>query len=125
MRSGPGALFLSFLVTPIGPLVGGVRSKILCVTTNGNPMSYKRPTLYKKYGFEKGPIIESGCQLAVHVIILPRIRVGHESIIVANSLVVKDVEPLSIMVGSPAKMRGTVQDLHRLPLEIRNEIGLN
>jgi acetyltransferase-like isoleucine patch superfamily enzyme len=94
------------------------------VTTNGNPMSYKRPALYEKFGFEKGPIIESGCQIAVHVIILPRVRVGYESMIGANSLVVKDVVPLSIMLGSPAKQRGSVEEIHRLPLEIRNELGL-
>ncbi len=94
------------------------------VTTNGNPMSYKRPALYEKFGFEKGPIIESGCQIAVHVTILPRVRVGYESMIGANSLVVKDVEPLSIMLGSPAKLKGLVEELHRLPLEIRNELGL-
>jgi acetyltransferase-like isoleucine patch superfamily enzyme len=95
-----------------------------CVTTNGNPMSYKRPALYEKFGYEKGPVIESGCQIAVHVTILPRVRVGYESMIGANSLIAKDVEPLSIMVGSPAKKKGTVEELYRLPVEIRNELGL-
>ena len=95
-----------------------------CVTTNGNPMSYKRPALYEKFGFEKGPIIESGCQIAVHVTILPRVRVGYESMIGANSLIAKDVEPLSIMFGSPAKQKGIVEEFYRLPIEIRNELGL-
>lgn len=95
-----------------------------CVTTNGNPMSYKRPALYEKFGYEKGPVIESGCQIAVHVTILPRVRVGYESMIGAHSLVTKDVEPLSVMLGSPAKQRGKVEELYRLPLEIRNELGL-
>ena len=90
-----------------------------CITTNGNPMSYKRPALYEKFGFEKGPTIESGCQIAVHVTILPRVVIGYESMIGANSVVSKDVEPLSIMVGSPAKKKGIVEDLYRLPLEIR------
>lgn len=96
-----------------------------CVTTNGNPMSYKRPALYEKFGFEKGPIIEDGCQIAVHVTILPRVRIGFESMIGANSLIAKDVEPLSIMIGSPAKKKGIVEDLYRLPLEIRNKLGIN
>jgi acetyltransferase-like isoleucine patch superfamily enzyme len=96
-----------------------------CITTNGNPMSYKRPVLYEKFGFEKGPTIESGCQIAVHVTILPRVVVGFESMIGANSLITKDVEPLSIMIGSPAKKKGTVEDLYRLPLEIRNKLGIN
>ncbi|MFN8295950.1 MAG: hypothetical protein U0T69_07120 [Chitinophagales bacterium] len=93
------------------------------VTTNGNPMGYKRPFLHEKFGYEKGPIIESGCQIAVHVTVLPRVRVGYESMIGANSLIVKDVEALSIMLGSPAKKRGIVEELYRLPIEIRNQLG--
>jgi acetyltransferase-like isoleucine patch superfamily enzyme len=94
------------------------------VTTNGNPMSYKRPALYEKFGYEKGPTIESGCQIAVHVTILPRVNVGYESMIGANSLVSKNVEPLSIMLGIPAIKKGEVKGIYRLPVEIRNEIGL-
>jgi acetyltransferase-like isoleucine patch superfamily enzyme len=96
-----------------------------CVTTNGNPMSYKRPVLYEKFGFEKGPIIESGCQIAVHVTILPRVVIGFESMIGANSVVTRDVDPLSIMIGSPAKKKGNVEDLFRLPIEIRSKLGIN
>ena len=96
-----------------------------CVTTNGNPMSYKRPQLYEKFGYEKGPIIESGCQIAVHVTILPRVRVGYESLIGANSVVTKDVEPLSIMVGTPALKKGIVDEFYRLPKEIRQQLRIN
>ena len=95
-----------------------------CVTTNGNPMSYKRPALYEKFGFEKGPVIGSGCQIAVHVTILPRVKIGHETLVGANSVVTKDCEPLSILIGSPATNKGKVEELHRLPLEIRKEIGI-
>ena len=95
-----------------------------CITTNGNPMGYKRPQLPAIYGFEKGPVIESGCQIAVHTTILPRVRIGYESMIGANSLVTRDVSPLSIMLGSPAKHKGEVNELYRLPIEIRNELGL-
>jgi UDP-2-acetamido-3-amino-2,3-dideoxy-glucuronate N-acetyltransferase len=94
------------------------------VTTNGNPMMYRRPQLYEKFGYEKGPVIESGCQIAVHVVILPRVRIGYESIIGAKTLVTKDVEPLSVVIGSPGVKRGVVEELHRLPLEIRKELGL-
>ncbi|UPT66255.1 MAG: hypothetical protein M0D57_17510 [Sphingobacteriales bacterium JAD_PAG50586_3] len=94
------------------------------VTTNGNPMMYRRPLLYEKFGYEKGPRIESGCQIAVHVIILPKLIIGHESIIGANTLVTKDVEPLSIIIGSPGIKKGNVEELHRLPIEIRTKLGL-
>lgn len=94
------------------------------VTTNGNPMSYKRPQLYEKFGYEKGPVIESGCQLAVHVTILPRVKVGHESLIGANTVVTKDVAPLSIIVGVPGVKRGVVDEFYRLPLQIRQELKI-
>lgn len=96
-----------------------------CITTNGNPMSYKRPLLYEKFGYEKGPKISSGCQLAVHVTILPRVVVGYECMIGANSVVTKDTLPLSILVGSPAEVKGQVAELYRLPKEIRTQIGIN
>jgi UDP-2-acetamido-3-amino-2,3-dideoxy-glucuronate N-acetyltransferase len=96
-----------------------------CVTTNGNPMSYKRPALYEKFGYEKGPTIGSGCQIAVHVTILPRVIIGTECIIGANSVVTKNTEDRSILVGSPALVRGNVDEMYRLPLEIRREIGIN
>ena len=95
-----------------------------CVTTNGNPMSYKRPQLYEKFGYEKGPIIESGCQIAVHVTILPRVKVGYESLVGANTVVTKNVEPLSIIIGVPGVKKGVVDEFYRLPLPIRKELGL-
>ncbi len=96
-----------------------------CITTNGNPMSYKRPALYEKFGYEKGPKIESGCQIAVHVTILPRIVIGHECLVGANSVVTKNAEPLSVLMGTPAQVKGKVEDLHRLPLEIRIQLNLH
>jgi acetyltransferase-like isoleucine patch superfamily enzyme len=94
------------------------------VTTNGNPMGYKRPQLVEKFGGERGPTIGSGCQIAVHVTISPGITMGHECIVAANTVVTKDAEPLSILMGTPGVKKATVEELHRLPLEIRNELGL-
>lgn len=96
-----------------------------CVTTNGNPMSYKRPALYEKFGYEKGPKVGSGCQIAVHVTLLPRIILGHECLVGANSVVSRDAPPCSILVGTPARIKGKVEELHRLPMDIRIKLGLH
>ncbi|PCJ81811.1 MAG: hypothetical protein COA57_13900 [Flavobacteriales bacterium] len=95
-----------------------------CVTTNGNPMRYKRPLLFEKHGIEKGPVIESGCQVAVNVVVLPEVTIGYECIVGASAVVTKSFDPLLIIMGIPAKKVGEVTEEHRLPLEIRNEIGL-
>ncbi|MEZ4798258.1 MAG: acyltransferase [Flavobacteriales bacterium] len=94
------------------------------VTTNGNPMGYKRPQLIEKFGGEKGPTIGSGCQIAVHVTISPGITLGPECVVAANAVVTKDFEALSILMGTPAQKKGVVEELHRLPEEIRKTIGL-
>jgi acetyltransferase-like isoleucine patch superfamily enzyme len=96
-----------------------------CVTTNGNPMRYKRPLLYEKFGTEKGPTIESGCQLAVNVVILPAVTIGHECIIGASAVVIKSFEPLSGIMGVPARKVGEVEESHRLPITIRKELSLD
>ncbi|MBL0315544.1 MAG: hypothetical protein IPP69_07080 [Flavobacteriales bacterium] len=96
----------------------------MTITTNGNPVAYRRPQVTAKFGAERGSIIEHGCQIAVQCVISPGVRIGHESFVAANTVVTKDFEPLSIIMGTPARKKGEVEELHRLPLEIRQELGL-
>jgi UDP-2-acetamido-3-amino-2,3-dideoxy-glucuronate N-acetyltransferase len=97
----------------------------MTITTNGNPIAYRRPQVTAMFGAERGATIESGCQIAVQCIISPGIRIGHESFIAANSCVTKDFPPLSIIMGTPARQKGTVEEIHRLPPELRIELGLS
>ncbi len=97
----------------------------MTITTNGNPVAYRRPQVTAQFGAERGSIIEHGCQIAVQCVISPGVRIGHESFVAANTVVTKNFEPLSIIMGTPAKQKGTVEELHRLPLEIRKELGLS
>jgi len=54
--------------------------------------------------FSDGPIIiEDDVWIGANCTILHNVRIGKGSVIGANSLVNKDVEPYSIMVGSPAR----------------------
>jgi serine O-acetyltransferase len=50
------------------------------------------------------PTIEDRCDIAAGVCILGRVRVGHDSLIGANAVVVKDIPPWSVAVGVPAKV---------------------
>jgi len=49
-------------------------------------------------------IIEDDCWIGVRTIMTPGHRIGRGSIIAAGSVVTKDVEPLSIIGGNPARL---------------------
>ncbi len=51
-------------------------------------------------------VIERDAFVGTNVVIHPNVRIGEGAIIGSNSLVLKDVEPWSINVGSPCKKTG-------------------
>ena len=53
---------------------------------------------------EQKPIIEDRVDIGAGVVILGSIRVGHDSVIGANAVVVDDVPPYSVAVGVPARV---------------------
>lgn len=58
----------------------------------------------------KGPIfIEDNVWIGESAAILANVRIGHNSIIGANSIVTKDVPPYCVAVGNPAKIFKQVQ----------------
>lgn len=60
------------------------------------------PELAKKHS--KKIIIEDDCWLGINVVVMSGITIGKGSVIGANSVVTKNVEPYSIMTGSPAQL---------------------
>jgi acetyltransferase-like isoleucine patch superfamily enzyme len=57
--------------------------------------------------FVKKPvIIENDVWIGAHAIILPGIRIGAGSVIGAGAVVTKDVNPMCIVAGVPAKVIG-------------------
>jgi len=87
------------------------------VFTNGNPMNYARDI----HSPEQGPVIRFGTQIAVNVVVLPRVTVGYESLIGASSVVTKDVPALSIVLGAPGKVVDRVPNHLRMPEAIRQQ----
>lgn len=49
-------------------------------------------------------IIEDGCMIGEHAVILPGIRIGRNSWVGANAVVTDDVPPYSIVAGVPARL---------------------
>ena len=54
------------------------------------------------------PVIEDRCDLGCGVVVLGPVRVGHDSMVGANAVVVKDVPPFSVAAGVPAKVIKTL-----------------
>ncbi len=49
-------------------------------------------------------VIEDDCWIGINSVVMPGVKISRGSIIGSNSVVTKDVEPFSIMVGIPAKL---------------------
>jgi len=54
------------------------------------------------------PIIEDRVDIGCGAVILGDIRIGHDSIIGANAVVVRDIPPYSVVVGVPGKVIKTL-----------------
>ena len=66
----------------------------------------------KFFRYEIGCIeIEDDVCIGANVTIMPNVRIGHDSIIAAGSIVTKDVPAGSIVGGVPAKVIGSTADL--------------
>ena len=69
----------------------------------------------------KPVVIEHDCWLGQNAVILKGVRVGHHSIVAANAVVTKDVEPCSIVAGVPARVIGTTRKAAKHPVGITHE----
>ena len=71
----------------------------------GKRMSTALPLEQRNVVRGKG-IIEKDAFIGTNAIVHPNVRIGEGAVIGSNSLVLKDVEPWSINVGSPCKKLG-------------------
>ncbi len=68
------------------------------------PCSVTTNDKYMKVGSElKGPVIKRGARIGANATILPGIVIGEEAVIGSGAVVVKNVNPNSVVVGNPAK----------------------
>jgi acetyltransferase-like isoleucine patch superfamily enzyme len=52
----------------------------------------------------QGPVIEDGVTLGGGVVVLPGVRIGHDSFVAAGAVVTRDVPPLSLVRGVPGRV---------------------
>jgi len=64
--------------------------------------NYNEPEMFNTL-VSKGVVIHDDAWIGSHCIILPGVSIGEGCVVGAGSVVTKDVEPYSIVFGSPAK----------------------
>jgi acetyltransferase-like isoleucine patch superfamily enzyme len=83
------------------------------VTTNDNYMGRTQ----KRFSEVGGPTIRRGARIGGGAILLPGIEIGEEAFVGAGALVLRDVPPRTLVVGSPARV------LREVPAEELLEAG--
>jgi acetyltransferase-like isoleucine patch superfamily enzyme len=76
------------------------------ITTNDNYMGRTE----KRHELVKGPTIRRGARVGGGSVLLPGIEIGEEAFIGAGAVVLRDVPPRAVMVGSPARQIREVPD---------------
>ena len=79
-------------------LAGGVY-----ILTHSNPTTPLREILGPSSHKVAPVVIKRGAWIAVNVVILPGVTIGENSIVATGAVVMKDVPPLTIVGGTPAK----------------------
>jgi acetyltransferase-like isoleucine patch superfamily enzyme len=55
-------------------------------------------------GIRRDTVVEENCFVGARSIVMPGVRIGHNSIVAAGAVVTRDVPPRSIVAGNPAKI---------------------
>jgi len=69
------------------------------MTTNDNFMGRTE----RRHELRRGPTIRRGARVGGGAVLLPGIEVGEEAFVGAGAVVVRDVEPRTVVVGNPAR----------------------
>ncbi|MEJ2196404.1 MAG: 2,3,4,5-tetrahydropyridine-2,6-dicarboxylate N-acetyltransferase [Ignavibacteriaceae bacterium] len=67
-------------------------------------------------------VIEDDVMMGANAVVLEGVRVGKGAVIAAGSVVIKDVEPYSVMVGVPAKRIKTVDAKTKSKTQLMEEL---
>ncbi|MGA7721773.1 MAG: 2,3,4,5-tetrahydropyridine-2,6-dicarboxylate N-acetyltransferase [Ignavibacteriaceae bacterium] len=67
-------------------------------------------------------IIEDDVLIGANAVVLEGVKVGKGAVIAAGSVVVKDVEPLSVMAGVPAKLIKEVDEKTKSKTQLMDEL---
>lgn len=67
-------------------------------------------------------IIEDDVLIGANVVVLEGVKVGKGAVVAAGSIVVKDVEPLTVVAGVPAKLLKKVDDKTKSKTQLMEEL---
>lgn len=72
----------------------------------------------------RSPVLRFGCAIGGGATLGPAVEIGQEAQVAAGAMVVKDVEPFTIVAGVPAKKLKDIGSENRIQLQYRRESGL-
>jgi acetyltransferase-like isoleucine patch superfamily enzyme len=81
------------------------------VTTNDDFMGRTE----RRHRLIKGPTIRRGARVGGGAVLCPGVEIGEEAFVGAGAVVVRDVEPRTVVVGNPARPLRDVPDDELLP----------
>lgn len=91
-----------------GPLTVGNRvimgSQVVIHTRNHSAARLDVPIAIQGYDAPKSVTIGDGVWIGTRAIILPGVTIGHDAIVGAGAVVVKDVPPYAVVGGNPARV---------------------
>ena len=76
------------------------------ITTNDNFMGRTE----QRHALMKGPTIRRGARVGGGAVLLPGVEIGEEAFVGAGAVVIRDVPPRAVVVGSPARQIREVPD---------------
>src|SRR5213078_4484416 len=59
----------------------------------------------------KGPLLRPGAKVGANATLLPGVVIGRDALVGAGSVVVRDVPDGAIVVGNPARIIGSIEDV--------------
>jgi len=86
---------------------GGVRigaRTLISACCSITSVTHAEPVADRRRGINLPVVIEEDCWLGTGAIVLPGVRIGRGSIIGAGAVVTKDIPPLSVAIGIPARV---------------------
>lgn len=78
------------------------------LTTTGHPVHPDRRPDFGR--FSEPIVIEDRVWIGSNAVVLPGVRIGHGSVVGAGSVVTRDVPPMSVAVGAPARVVRAITD---------------
>jgi acetyltransferase-like isoleucine patch superfamily enzyme len=86
-----------------------IASRVL-ITDSDHVVDPRGPRTTRNPALNTAPVVvEHDCWLGQNAVILKGVRVGHHSVVAANAVVTRDVEPYSVVGGIPAKVIGSTR----------------